>query len=187
MGFAKLREWVGTVTGKGVRWGRDRLGRSEPALMAASTTVLPPTYLHGERPTSSAAAVVFAAKPANCGPFVGCEACAGRRIRWLCCLQLPCSAGFCLPPLPAMPTALLNSCPRQVCLPPSIPPCFASFAPFIFVSFAPVHPCAPGSSVRASSLLGPADCQGQQFVRASGLSGPAVCCDQQFASYETAP
>ena len=23
LGFAKLREWVGTVTGKGDRWGRD--------------------------------------------------------------------------------------------------------------------------------------------------------------------
>ena len=40
--FDKLREWVGTVTGKGDRWGRDKLGRSEPAFMAASTTVLPP-------------------------------------------------------------------------------------------------------------------------------------------------
>ena len=50
MGFYKLREWVGTVTGKGDRWGRDRLGRSAPAFLAASTAALPPsTYLHGER------------------------------------------------------------------------------------------------------------------------------------------
>ena len=38
----KLREWVGTVTGKGDRWGRDTLGRSEPAFLAASTIALPP-------------------------------------------------------------------------------------------------------------------------------------------------
>ena len=60
MGFSKLREWVGTVTGKGIRWGRDSVGRSAPAFLAASTAALPPTYLHGTargRPTSSAAVV----------------------------------------------------------------------------------------------------------------------------------
>ena len=31
LGLSKLREWVGTVTGKGDRWGRDKVGRSEPA------------------------------------------------------------------------------------------------------------------------------------------------------------
>jgi len=31
LGFYKLREWVGTVTGKGDRWGRDSVGRSAPA------------------------------------------------------------------------------------------------------------------------------------------------------------
>ena len=50
MGFAKLREWVGTVTGKGDRWGRDRLGRSEPAFLSANTTALPHLpALHGEK------------------------------------------------------------------------------------------------------------------------------------------
>ena len=42
LGLYKLREWVGTVTGKGDRWGRDSVGRSAPAFMAASTTALPP-------------------------------------------------------------------------------------------------------------------------------------------------
>ena len=41
MGFDKLREWVGTVTGKGDRWGRDSIGRSAPAFLDASTTALP--------------------------------------------------------------------------------------------------------------------------------------------------
>ena len=50
LGFYKLREWVGTVTGKGDRWGRDRIGRSAPAFLAASTTALPHLpALHGER------------------------------------------------------------------------------------------------------------------------------------------
>ena len=72
MGFDKLRKWVGTLTGKGDRWGRDRIGRSAPAFLAASTTALPPIYLHCTArgwPISSAA-VVFAARPANCWLFV---------------------------------------------------------------------------------------------------------------------
>ena len=64
MGLYKLREWVGTVTGKGVRWGRDRLGRSAPAFMAANTFALPPLTCTA-RGRRHLAAVVFAAKPAN--------------------------------------------------------------------------------------------------------------------------
>ena len=108
--------------------------------------------------------LLFAARPANCGPFV---------LRGLCRVESPpavsvCSAlfsrlCFACHLLPAMPTALISSCPRSVCLPPSIPPCFACTR-FI--------PCAPGSSVRASSLL----------------LGPAVCCQgQQFASCKNCP
>ena len=53
LGCSKLREWVGTVTGKGDRWGRDRLGRSAPAFLAASTTALPHLpALHGDRPAN---------------------------------------------------------------------------------------------------------------------------------------
>ena len=67
MGLYKLREWVGTVTGKGDRWGRNREGRSAPAFLAASTTALPhQPALHGERQANFVAAVVFAARPANC-------------------------------------------------------------------------------------------------------------------------
>ena len=45
MGFYKLREWVGTVTGKGDRWGRDSVGRSAPAFLAARKAVLEQTVL----------------------------------------------------------------------------------------------------------------------------------------------
>ena len=97
MGFAKLREWVGTMTGKGVSWGRDSVGRSAPAFLSANNCT-PPTYLHGERPTSSAAAAVFAARSANCGPF-GCflgpvpggESAGCVRLQWLV------QQAFCLP------------------------------------------------------------------------------------------
>ena len=65
MGLYKLREWVGTMTGKGDRWGRDSVGRSAPAFMAVP--LHSPTYLHGGKPTSSAAAVVLAARPVICG------------------------------------------------------------------------------------------------------------------------
>ena len=146
MGFLyKLREWVGTVTGKGVRWGRDSLGRSEPAFLRASTTVLPPFTCTARGQPTSSAAVVLAARPANCGPFGCFEACAGRRIRWLCLpavlvLRAVCA---CLS-LPAMPTALNSSCPRSILLAP------VHFAP---LCFAPVH-----CHVRQDRRLGPAVC-----------------------------
>ena len=72
MGFSKLREWVGTVTGKGDRWGRDRIGRSAPAFLSASNIALPHLPNCTEDRTTSAA--VIAARPANCGPFVCFEA-----------------------------------------------------------------------------------------------------------------
>ena len=140
MGFVKLREWVGTVTGKGVRWGRDRIGRSAPAFL--STTALPPlTCTARGRPTSSGSCC-FAARPANCWLLV-LEACAGRRIRWLCPPAVACSAGClfachfaCQAHCPS------TSCPRSVC-----------FAPFNCALFAPVHPCAPGSSFVSTNSL----------------------------------
>ena len=42
------------------------------------------------------------------------EACAGRRIRWLCLPAVPCSAGFCLPATLCLPCPLPSSvCPRS--------------------------------------------------------------------------
>ena len=66
MDFYKLREWVGTVTGKGDRWGRNKVGRSEPAFLSASTIALPPINLHCAargRPTLSAAVVLLRGRP----------------------------------------------------------------------------------------------------------------------------
>ena len=134
--------------------------------MAASTTVLPAlTCMARDRPTSSAA-VVFAARPANWWPFVmrpvpGGESAGCVRLQWLVLRAV------CLPAaiLPAMRTTLLNICPR-------------SFASSLL---APIHcalprfiPCAPGSSVRASSLLGPAVCQLRELSRWQLQHGPAV-------------
>ena len=139
--FDKLREWVGTVTGKGVRWGRDRVGRSAPTFMAASTTALPPLTCMARGRTSSAA-VVLAARPAVGWLFF--EACAGRSVCRLCCLQCLVQRAFvcllCLPcPLPSS-----SSCPRQHLCP----------RPFHFCLLAPVH------SMCARIVL----CQGQQFA-----------------------
>ena len=159
MGFAKLREWVGTVTGKGVRWGRDRIGRSAPAFL--STTALPPLTCTAKGRRHLAAVVLLRGRPSVAVCF---EACAGRRVFRLCLPAVPCSAGFlfacchlCLPcPLP-----FSTSCPRsfaQVCLPPFSLLCPVQFICFVF------FPCS--FHVRQDHrLLGPAVClQGQQFA-----------------------
>ena len=75
MGFYKLREWVGTVTGKGDRWGRDRLGRSAPAFLSANTTALPPPpphlpALHGERQADVGLQLLFRCEAGHLWPFV---------------------------------------------------------------------------------------------------------------------
>ena len=134
------------MTGKGERWGRDRLGRSAPAFLSANTFALPPTYLHGEsRPTSSSGSGCFCCKAGQLVAVVCCEACAGRRIRWLCLPAVPCSAGF------------LFAC-SHLCLPCPLP--FSVLAPVQLLC--PVH----------FALLAPVHChvrQDQQFVRASSL------------------
>ena len=124
---SKLREWVGTVTGKGDRWGGDSVGRSAPAFLRASTTALPHLpALHGERQADIVGSCcVFAARPANCWLFVlrpvpGGESAGCVRLQWLC------SAG-CVPAClcHAIPTALLNSLPPFILLCPVHLFCFA--------------------------------------------------------------
>jgi len=101
------------VTGKGVRWGRDRVGRSAPAFMAASTTASSP------RLTARQADII-------CGSC-GCCCKTGHRLvvsGGLCRTERQqavfacsaCSAGF-----------LFACC--HLCLPCPLP---SSFAPFKF-------------------------------------------------------
>ena len=142
----KLREWVGTETGKGDRWGRDKIGRSAPAFL--STTALPPPTCTMRGRTSSAA-VVFAARPANCGPGVlrpvpdgasaGCVACRALFSR----LCLPACHFACHAHCPSHhlpPFSLLCALPRSFLL------------------------CPCSIHVRQDRRLGPAVCQGQQFA-----------------------
>ena len=140
------------MTGKGDRWGRDSLGRSEPAFLRASTTALPPLTCTA-RGRMTSAAVVLAASPAICWLFVSRPVPGGESAGCVCLQCLFCRLCFaCCHLLPAMPTALNSSCPVQVLLSPSSH----------FIVLGPVScPCAPGSSsVRASSLSsGPAVCQ----------------------------
>ena len=155
MGFSKLREWVGTVTGKGDRWGRDRLGRSEPAFLRASTTALPHLpALHGEKQADVGLQLLFHCEAGHLWPFVL------RPVPGGGCVRLQCSVLraflFACHSLPAMPTALNVLAPvqlLQVCLPP-----------FTLLRLPPVP-----FHVRQDRQLGPAVCQGQQFVRASSL------------------
>ena len=109
------------MTGKGVSWGRDSVGRSEPAFMAASTTALPPLTCTARGRRHLAAVVCCEAGQLLA---VGFEACAGRRVRRLCLPAVPGSAG-CVPihSLPAMPTAL-NSLPPFKLLAPVHSFCF---------------------------------------------------------------
>ena len=130
------------MTGKCDRWGRDRVGRSEPAFLSASTIALPPINLHCTaigRPTSSGSCC-FAARPANCW-LLFLEACAGQIIRRLCPPAVVCSAGCvpAVPSLPAMPTAHVHFAPVQVCLPRSVHCAFVCPCSL---------PCAPGSTSR---------------------------------------
>ena len=138
------------MTGKGVRWGRDSVGRSAPAFVAASTTALPPLTCtaRGRRHLR-----LFGCCEAGQLWAVCFEACAGRRVRRLCLPAVPvlravfACCHLCLPcPLPSS-----TSCPRSVCFAPVQ---FALFACTLFISM-----CARITVVRASSLL----------------SGPAVC------------
>ena len=126
--FDKLREWVGTMTGKGDRWGRDSVGRSEPAFLSANTFALPPLTCTA-RGKQRRRQLLFAARPANCGPFVSSRPEPDGESAGCVCLQcLFCGLCACCHPLPAMPTVLISSCPRSVCLPQ-----------FILLCFAPVH------------------------------------------------
>ena len=138
------------MSGKGVRWGRDRLGRSEPAFLSANTFALP--HLPARREAANIGSCCFCCEAGHLRPLF---------LRGLCRAGNPlavsaCSALFsrllfaCLPFLPAIPTALISSCPHQVC-----------FAPSIVFCLPPFIPCAPGSpSVRAGGLFS---------VRASSL------------------
>ena len=137
MDLSKLREWVGTVTGKGDRWGR--ASREVCArLPGCQHHCTPPIYLHCTtrgRPTSSAA-VVFAARPANCWlcvlrPVPGGESAGCVCLQCLFCGLCACCSLF----------ACHAHCPHQVLAPIHC----ASSISFCFVcpcSF----PCAPGSA-----------------------------------------
>ena len=149
MGLSKLREWVGTVTGKGDRWGRDSVGRSAPAFLAASATALPHLpALHGERQADvicghcllrgrPTAGRCVSSRPVPGGESAGCV-----RLQCLFCgLCFACLAIF----------ACHAHCPQQF-LPPFISSCPRSSLlcprPFHFCFVCPRScPCAPGSSL----------------------------------------
>ena len=107
------------MTGKGDRWGRDRLGRSAPAFLSANTFALPPLTCtaRGRPPTS--AAVVIAARPAICGPFVSLRPVPGGEYAGCVCLQCLVQQAVCLSTLcHVMPTALNVLAPVQCCFAP---------------------------------------------------------------------
>ena len=128
MGLYKLREWVGTVTGKGVRWGRDRLGRSAPAFLGANTTALPPLTCTARREAGQlCGSCCFCCEAGQLLAVCFFEACAGWRVRRLCLPAVPVQQAVCLFTL-YLPCPLPSSfAPVQVCLPPFSSLCFALF------------------------------------------------------------
>ena len=116
------------MTGKGDTWGRDRLGRSAPAFLSANTTALPPPTCTARGRTTlwqllfrceagQLWAVCFL-RPVPGGESAGCV-----RLQCLFCGLCACRVH----PLPAIPTALLNSLPPFILLCPV--QSFALFAP----------------------------------------------------------
>ena len=105
MGLYKLREWVGTVTGKGDRWV-GTLGRSEPAFLRASTTALPPSTCTARREAGHL--WLFVLRPVPGGESAGCV-----RLQWLFCRLCACSPFAMSCPLPPtfLPPFICFVCP----------------------------------------------------------------------------
>ena len=121
--------------------------------MSASKIALPPTYLHGERPTSPAAAVVCCCEAGQLRAvcFGGLSRVESPPAVFACSVVQ--QAVFCL-----LAFTCHAHCPHQHLAPVQF--CFAPVIPFCFFACHLFIPCAPGSSsVRASSLLGPAVCK----------------------------
>ena len=142
------------MTGKGVRWGRDRLGRSAPAFLSANTFALPPPTCTARQEAGRRRLRPLCLLQDR--PTAGClflEACAGRRIRWLCPPAVPVQQAVCL---------------STLCLPCPLP--FTSvLAPVHFALLPLFLPCAPGSSqVKATCL------QAARLSRWQLQHGPAV-------------
>ena len=117
------------MTGKGDRWGRDRLGRSAPAFLSANISALPPPPCTARREAGRrwSAAVVFAAPPANWWPsFVSSRPEPDGESAGCVCLQCLfsglCACHLCLPcPLPSSFAPFSLLCPRSSFI--SLVPC----------------------------------------------------------------
>ena len=118
MGFYKLREWVGTETGKGDRLGGRQLGRSEPAFQVASTTALPPpTSMSRQMLANFICWLLFAARPVPATSSAGCfycKACAGRIVCQLLLLQGLCRSDR-LPAVFACNGLICHALPAHLC------------------------------------------------------------------------
>ena len=87
------------MTGKGDRWGRNKVGRSEPAFLSASTIALPPSTCTARREAGQLCRRLLFFCEAVQLLAVVFETCAGRRVRRLCppAAALFCGLCVCLP------------------------------------------------------------------------------------------
>ena len=152
------------MTGKGDSWGRDSVGRSAPAFLSANIFALPP-------PTCTARGqlrrrqLLFAAKPANCGPFVlrpvpGGESAGCVRLQYL-------FSRLCLP---ACHFACHAHCPHQHLAPIQQ---FAFPVQFILLLAPCSCPCAPGSSCRFVQIF--ASCETVPLAAATRACSGGPC------------
>jgi len=151
------------VTGKGDRWGRDRIGRSAPAFLSASTLHSPHLPARREVQDVVGSCCLLQGRPTVGRLFL--EACARRRVSRLLYLPaVPVQQAFCCLP----PFACHAHCPHHKFLPP-----FSLLSP-------------SSHSIHLLLFASPVHCH----VRQDRL-GPAVCLQpchtNMFASCKTAP
>ena len=147
------------MTGKGDRWGRDRIGWSAPAFLAASTTALPPPtctarreagqlyrrllFLLRGRPTAGRC---VSSRPVPGGEYAGC-------------VRLPCSAG-------CVPARLCHAhCPSHL-------------APVLFILLCPLFHSMCARII--SLLFKPTVCKLRELSRWQLQHGPAVAALASF-------
>ena len=154
---------MGFVQIKGV--GRDRLGRVEPAFLSAITIALPPSTCTARREAGRhpLAAVVFAARPANCWLLFSLRPVPGGESAGCVCLQ-------CLVPQAVCLLCHAIPLPSTTFLPPFKFVCPRSFC------FALSIPCAPGSPSVKPSCLQAARLSRRQQQRGSAVAARAPSC-----------
>ena len=128
MGLYKLREWVGTVTGKGDRWGstvRQVCTRLSGCQHDCISPTPPPPRLTARQADIICSSCCFCCKTGHLLAVCFLRPVPDEESASCVCLQRFCSAGFVFAcrPLPAIPTSFISSCPHSLCFAPVLSMC----------------------------------------------------------------